>query len=229
MLAAGCDGFNALSTADNETAGRGSFTLHLTDAPFPYELVSEANVWVDSVAIVSDDDAIETLTSYDPAEKFNLLELQNGITAQLFEGELEAGTYSQIRLYINGASIVLTDEQVFDLKVPSEMIKVLLASLTIEEGMDTELTLDFVVNESFIVQGNPNTPAGINGFIFKPVVKPINMISKPENGSDEADEEETDEGEGENDGAENGDDEDGGEDDEDDGDEVADAEEDGQA
>lgn len=176
--------------------GRGSFTLLLTDAPFPFGLVSEANVWIDKVEIVSDDDGITTLTTFDPAERFNLLELQNGVTTPLFEGELAENTYSQIRLYVSDASIVLIDEQVLEIKVPSERINVLLSGLDIENGFSSELTLDFDVSESFVVQGNPDTPAGIKGFLFKPVVKPINMTSTPEGdegvveGEEQEDEEE---------------------------------------
>ncbi len=35
------------------------------------------------------------------------------------------------------------------------------------------MTLDFDLEKSFVVQGNPNTAAGIKGFHFKPVVKPL--------------------------------------------------------
>lgn len=188
---AGCDVLGVLGGDDNE--GTSNFTLLLTDAPFPYDLVSEANVWVDSVDIVSDEDEVQTLATFDPAEKYNLLELQNGVTTTLFDGELESGTYSHIRLYVSSASIVLTDEQVFDLMVPSERIQVLLNGVTLEEGVDAELTLDFDVSESFIVQGDPTTIAGINGFIFKPVVKPINFTD----GIDDGDSEDEGEEEGE--------------------------------
>jgi hypothetical protein len=39
------------------------------------------------------------------------------------------------------------------------------------EGELVEIVVDFDVAESFVVQGNPDTPAGINGFTFKPVLK----------------------------------------------------------
>jgi hypothetical protein len=40
----------------------------------------------------------------------------------------------------------------------------------------TDVTLDFDVSESFVVQGNTDTPAGISGFSFKPVVKPLSVV-----------------------------------------------------
>lgn len=203
ILFVGCD---VLGGLDDRASGEGTgaFTLLLTDAPFPYELVSEANVWIDSVDVVSNEDEVTTLATFDPAAKYNLLELQNGVTTTLFDGELESGTYSQVRLYVSSASIVLVDEQVFDLKVPSERVKVLLTGMTIEEGLDAELTLDFDVSKSFIVQGNPSTPAGINGFIFTPVVKPIDFTYDDSNGDVQS---QDDEGDGDEENGEEDDDE----------------------
>src|SRR3990167_5116760 len=43
--------------------------------------------------------------------------------------------------------------------------------LEIRTGAVSELMLDFDVSKSFVVQGNPETPAGIKGFHFKPVVR----------------------------------------------------------
>ena len=45
-----------------------------------------------------------------------------------------------------------------------------LEPVTVESGQDVSLTLDFDVSKSFVVQGNPNTPAGIKGFLMKPTV-----------------------------------------------------------
>ena len=37
------------------------------------------------------------------------------------------------------------------------------------------MLLDFDVRKSFVVQGNPDTHAGIKGFHFKPVIRTINI------------------------------------------------------
>lgn len=174
---AGCDFLGASST--------GTLRLHLTDAPFPYDLATAANVTIDRVEIVPDtdgDDAEDeegspTVLSEEEQE-FNLLELQDGVTALLAETELEAGSYTQLRLIVSEASVVFEDKIRFELKVPSGAqtgIKILLPDFEVEEDGVTELTLDFDVDESFVVQGNPSTETGIKGFLFKPVVKPVDL------------------------------------------------------
>ena len=40
-------------------------------------------------------------------------------------------------------------------------------------GGETVLVVDFDVNQSFVIQGNPNTPAGINGVLFKPTLRVV--------------------------------------------------------
>jgi hypothetical protein len=42
-------------------------------------------------------------------------------------------------------------------------------------GLSAELLLDFDIHKSFVVQGNPDTPASINGFTFKPVIRAVNQ------------------------------------------------------
>ena len=94
---------------------------------------------------------------------------------------LLAGDYDLIRLHVAESSITLKDGSSFDLKVPSggqTGIKVFIKpSITVAGGLTAELLLDFDVSRSFVVQGNPNTPAGIKGFIFKPTIKASNLTT----------------------------------------------------
>ncbi|MDX2415029.1 MAG: carboxypeptidase-like regulatory domain-containing protein, partial [Bacteroidales bacterium] len=46
--------------------------------------------------------------------------------------------------------------------------------LRIVGGLTTELLLDFNLDKSFVLKGNINTPAGIKGFNFKPVIRAVN-------------------------------------------------------
>lgn len=86
-----------------------------------------------------------------------------------------------MRLYVSEASVVLKDSTTYDLTIPSGSqsgIKVFInPSITVVGNLSTELLLDFDVNQSFVVQGNPNTPAGINGFLFKPTIKASNLTT----------------------------------------------------
>lgn len=92
--------------------------------------------------------------------------------------DVEVGEYYNVRLYVVDAYVVLNDGQLFDLTIPSGSqsgIKIFIdPSIVVESGLNTELLLDFDVAKSFVVQGNPNSPSGIRGFIFKPVLRAVN-------------------------------------------------------
>lgn len=213
--------------SDMDSSGASTFHVLLTDAPFPFDLVKEANVTIDEVQLVPAGSAeSETETENDNASSsiagkaatglnsdtteggiitlksdwmvdgetqetvsYNLLELRNDVTATL-AGDLEipAGTYSEIRLLIDGeASLVDTNGTVYNLKVPSGTqtgIKIQLENLEIVGDSETTVTLDFNLEDSFVLRGNPNKPSDLNGMIFKPVV---HLKSVAEGSPEEAD------------------------------------------
>ncbi len=165
-----------------DNSDTGILSIKLTDTPFPIDLVSEANVKIIKVEVreaqsESEGDPFLVLSEEDSV--FNLLELQNGITAELVEIEVPVGDYDLVRLYVDSAGIELKDQTEYDLKVPSGPqtgIKIFIdPPITVVGGLTSELVLDFDVSQSFVVQGNPYTPAGIKGFIFKPVVRAANV------------------------------------------------------
>ncbi len=197
----------ACDDANEEIGATGNISIVLTDAPFPSDEVSEANIHIERIEIRkktsvdenegddsqgnddndgdqdqgNDDNENENNFIILSEEKmsFNLLDLANGVTASLVSSEIEAGSYDLIRLVVSEASIVLEDESVFDLNIPSGAqsgIKVFIKpSIEVAGGLTTELLLDFDVSRSFLVQGNPKTPAGIKGFQFKPTIKAANL------------------------------------------------------
>lgn len=202
LLLAACD------FVGEDTKGRGTLRLLLTDAPFPFDLVQEANVTIERIDIIRADDAandaaddaaddaapadgdpdVEVEVVLDEDRRFNLLDLRNGVTAMLGDVELREGRYAQLRIIVRDADIVLKDGRTFDMKVPSGAqtgIKVLLNDLEVAEGAVTELTLDFDVSESFIVQGSTTSAAGIKGFLFKPVIKPIRYKAPRDDAADD--------------------------------------------
>lgn len=155
----------------------GGLVIRLTDAPFPTDLVAEANVTISKIEIHEIDDQLEYpyTTVSEEVQSFNLLDLTNGVTAILADTAIETGTYNEIRLFVDSASVMMTDSTVYDLKVPGGAqsgIKIKINPVTtIDSESSEEVLLDFDVSRSFVVQGNPNTPAGIKGFLFKPVIK----------------------------------------------------------
>lgn len=155
----------------------GRLSLELTDAPFPTDLVAEANVTIDRIEIRKSDADEESAFKVINEEEmsFNLLDLTNGVTANLADIEIEVGSYDQVRLYVFESTVVLNDGSVYDLKIPSGSqsgIKIIIQpAIEIVGGLTTNLLLDFDVSQSFVVQGNPDTPAGIKGFLFKPTIR----------------------------------------------------------
>jgi len=155
--------------------------VKMTDEPFPVGLLEEANVTIGKVEArrSSEDQGSPFRVLSEEDISLNLLELTNGITATLADLEVPAGEYDLVRLYVEEASVVMVDGRIFDLKVPSGAqtgIKVFIDPvIEVSGGITSELLLDFDVSRSFKVQGNINTPAGINGFIFTPVIKATNL------------------------------------------------------
>jgi len=186
-----------MGCSDGEGSGnaedKGTLSLQLTDAPFPYDLLAEANVTVykvearlvdgddnsDDMNDDSDDNGSPFVTLMEEEIDVNLLELTNGLTQQLADIEVPVGSYDLIRVYVKGVNVVLTDGTVYDLKVPSGYasgIKVFVdPAITVVGGLSSDLLLDFDVSRSFVAKGNINTPAGVNGFNFKPVIKASNL------------------------------------------------------
>lgn len=166
--------------------GMGRLVIKLTDAPFPYEMIESATVSIVKVEIRKKCDCEEEGYPYIelplPDGKdtvvFNLLELMNGVTADLIDMEIEPGEYDLIRLYVAKAGLEVVGGDKYEVKVPSGPqtgIKVFMKPpLKVVSSLTTDVTLDFNLEKSFVLKGNANTPAGIKGFNFKPVVKVIN-------------------------------------------------------
>ncbi len=105
----------------------------------------------------------------------DLTTLRNGNTESVVLADLPAGMYDNIRIVIKSASITLTDGRTFDLDIPSgetSGLKIFIdPDIVVESETTATLLLDFDLSKSFIVEGNPDTPAGINGFKLKPVIR----------------------------------------------------------
>ena len=182
--------FVSCSDQDDVHSGTGRLSVQLTDAPFPHNLVAEANVTVfkvDARNKVGADTDVETdaengspfVVLMEQEIQVNLLELTNGVTKTLVDVDVPVGTYDLVRVYVKGINVVLTDGRVYDLKVPSGEqtgIKVFIKpGLTVAGGLSSDLLLDFDVSKSFVAKGNSKDVAGITGFNFKPVIKASNL------------------------------------------------------
>ncbi len=148
-------------------------TLLLTDAPTDY--LASAMVTIDTISILPVGGAPIVLR--DASGEYDLLELQDGVTDTLAILTIPADTYLQLRLQVTAASVTLGGSMNMDLKVPSGAqsgIKINLSGAGgtgIEILDNTVLVVDFDVSQSFVIQGNPNTPAGIHGVLFTPLLR----------------------------------------------------------
>lgn len=161
-----------------EESDTGTLSVLLTDAPFPADLVAEANVTIDSLDVRQKGGgggAGPYITLSSSPQSFNLLDLSNGITEGLAELDLPTGSYDLLRLYVGEASVVMNDGTTYDLTIPSGSesgIKIFVKpDIAIVAGATTELLLDFDVSRSFVVQGSLDAPTG---FLFKPVIRGVN-------------------------------------------------------
>ena len=119
--------------------------------------------------------------------ELDLLELQDGVSASLGLGVLPSGTYSEIRLRLVDAHVVVGEEE-HDLKVPSGAqsgLKIK-GSFAVGEGLLTTVTLDFDAEKSVHVTGNGK-------YMLQPVISLISVESEVLVDVDEGAEEEDDE------------------------------------
>ena len=176
--------FSACSdTISPDNSGPGRLVIKITDAPFPIDLVESATVKITKVEIRKVCDTISDGNPYmvvsEDTISFDLLQLRNGITEDLADVEVQQGKYDLVRLYVDQASLKIKDGDSYNVKVPSGKqtgIKVFVKpALSVEGGLTSELLLDFDLSRSFVMRGNLNKPSGMNGFIFKPVIRAANI------------------------------------------------------
>ena len=173
--------FTGCQKADGDSTGR--LIVNITDAPFPIEMIEEATVTVTKVEVRNDAESDEHpfITIFEGSKEFNLMELRNGVMEELVDVEIPAGSYNLVRIYVEDAGIVVRDHGSFSVKVPSGSqtgIKLFIKpSLQVQGGLTSEVILDFNLDKSFVLKGNMDTPAGIKGFNFKPVIRAVNKTS----------------------------------------------------
>jgi Domain of unknown function (DUF4382)/Carboxypeptidase regulatory-like domain len=154
----GCD-----KKATDPQSGRGVLRIYLTDAVGAYDAVNitftEVSAHIDS----------QWVTLSNQTQTVNLLEWNNGKIFMLGQAAIEAGKYTQIRLKIADAEIVLNGKS-YPLDVPSgaQSGLKLLAKFEIATGSTYDLVIDFDTNRSIVVTGPRQRP---NGFKLKPVLR----------------------------------------------------------
>jgi hypothetical protein len=182
---------NILRQDDAPESGKGRVKIHITDAPFPADLVEHVFVTIDRVGlrnskgtcVDTEDPEFECAEGFllmlDEPVTVDLMLLRNGLTDLLVDESIPVGKYDMLRLYVTDARIVVEEGHEYALKVPggSESgLKVFLSSPVVisEEGI-AEILVDFDLSRSFVALGNPKNKHGISGFIFKPVIRAVDL------------------------------------------------------
>jgi hypothetical protein len=176
-------------------SSRGAVIVQMKDAPFPTDSVDSVNVFVTRVemrAAMSDSTAADSATSTteatahgwitlaSPNKVYNLLALQNGVFAVMDTTEVNAGSYSSMRLVIDPSKssvklkngMVLSGTSTPNVSFPSGSssgIKINFSgAMNVVAGDTTTVLVDFDLNQSFVLRGNSMTQLGI---LFKPVIQ----------------------------------------------------------
>jgi hypothetical protein len=131
----------------------------LTDAPFPFDAVKRADIYVVSVAAATSADTsggAEWVTIAEPHKRFDLLALQDGATTLLGQGDVPAAQYAAVRLVIDvdSSSITLADGSpaVVDWQGTGETTLYALVEQPLAlfvPGTELDVVLDFDVGRSF--------------------------------------------------------------------------------
>lgn len=191
LLLAGC----MSSTAE---PGMGTLTVQLTDAPFPFDSVARADIFVvrvDGRIVAADSAQADTagdpggntdpsrgfVTIATPNARYNLLDLRNGTVVNLGQTTLPTGAYQGFRLILNTDSSsvtlkggrVLNGNSVPGIKWPSAGrtgIKIVLDQPVNVTADGSVMVLDFDLGSSFVMRGRTISQ---NGLLFKPVIHAV--------------------------------------------------------
>ena len=185
----------ACSDSESLGPGEGRIAVRMTDAPFPLDDVASIDIFVvrveaktqatteeDAALDVEEDEAESDgwIVLAEPNEKFDLMDLRNGVTVFLGDAVVPQGNYQSFRLIIDTdqSSVTLKDGTVLtatsspSIKFPSagnSGIKIILTDdIVVEAGVTTDVLLDVDAEESFVLRGNTIMQ---NGLLFKPVIK----------------------------------------------------------
>jgi hypothetical protein len=170
--------------------GEAALQVLLTDAAVAY--IGAAEVDIGRVELIGGDDGPVVLSEDGTEGMVDLLDLQGAATVILADTDIEPGTYAQLRLIVEDASVTLAEGYEFvngstttTLTVPSGAqtgIKLNLGAAADDDATpggleitpgETVLVIDFDVSRSFVLQGSPETPAGIFGVIFTPTLRVV--------------------------------------------------------
>jgi hypothetical protein len=208
LLVAGCGGGGGDGGTPTNPTPMGTLNLSLTDAPACGEdhvYVTVQKVRINASASAEETDSGWTDITLNPAQRFDLLSLRNGVLATLGQTPLAVGHYSQLRLVLAESagstplanSVVPTGGTETALKTPSGQQSGLKlnANIDIAANQMADFVLDFDACKSIVKAGNsgqlllkpvvaviPNLLSGVSGYVDASVANGGTMVSLQQGG-----------------------------------------------
>ncbi len=144
----------------SSAGGTGHLQLLLTDAPFALDIVTSARIKVSAIRVHHDAQSDSGFTDLPDVTdlELELLDLQNGLTQELVDAELPAGSYGQIRLVVQEATLELTNGNIYSTTLGNMSLTSTDTSglklfvdppIEVTSGGMTTLILDFDLSKSF--------------------------------------------------------------------------------
>lgn len=159
--------------ACNAEQKEATLVIGITDAP----ITSAESVVVTFTKIeIAKEDAADSEweTYFEGEQDVDLLDFQNGNVFDFPDKVLDAGDYGQVRLFLSsteGDNTITIDSTTYNLAYNSGVANnglKLVGGFTLEEGVTTELTIDFDARKSIVVKGGKNP-----SYNLKPTIKLI--------------------------------------------------------
>lgn len=164
--------FATIIAACNKDNGTGTMTVRMKDAPIDFDSVNVEVVAVDIHYSSSSGGNSGWISLPTHAGVYNLLDLQNNVTAVLVNNNvLPAGSITQMRLILGSNNWVVIDSIPFPLELSSQNKTGLKININsdIAAGDSVDVLIDFDAEASIIETGQLN-------YKLKPVVKLESMI-----------------------------------------------------
>lgn len=146
-----------ISCDDNESSNIGKASISITDAALDAENVSSVNLAVSEIRATSNNE-VSTIVTFEEPVEFNLMAYQNGDLFFLGEGDLEAGTYSDIRLIISenaDSYIEFQDGTTESITIPSGTTSgyKINGDFTVNAESTTEMVADVDLRKALVLTG----------------------------------------------------------------------------
>ncbi len=165
--------------------------VFLTDGPFPFDTVRSVNIYVKEIAAATVADTtsglpgaaptVQWTTIVAPHKRFDLLTLQQGVTAFVGQQTIDAGKYAAFRMIINAdsSSIIFDDGSSAVVRWPYPYAgEIPIYALVDGQPMNVpatggEIVIDFDVGRSF----QYNVFTGHNEFQMLPYLRAVNSAA----------------------------------------------------